>query len=136
MESNSSLPTHIGINNTVQYNTAYKDYVCSSFSPSATLSAPKLLKCETDNTSILPRNVLLATLLYLCSYKLYSNGWWLWKSYVNVVTQICSEFYWYIHTLPQALCTLDTQTWHYTRRFEPSSNFANEGSEVIFQPLF
>ena len=48
---------------------------------------------------LLLRYTSLATLLCLASYEY-------WKCYINIGTQTCSGFYWYIRTLPWVLCAL------------------------------
>ena len=56
--------------------------------------------------SVLPHSTLLATLLWLGSYKYIRSCIQLLKMLHKCCKTDVFGFYWYIHTLPQVLCTL------------------------------
>ena len=73
---------------------------------SATASFPQPLKLET--VMVVSCHIVpclqhcydwVVTSIYVVVYNY-------WKCYINVLTQMCLGFYWYIHTLPRMLRTL------------------------------
>ena len=67
---------------------------------------PKLLRCEIDIV------VSYCIVPYLQRWLVTSSAVHnYWKCYINIVTQMCLGFYWYIHTLPRVLRALGSHTF-------------------------
>ena len=83
--------------------------ISSSLEFLAISSFPQLLRCKTNMVAsyrVVP--YLQCCYAWVVTSSAVHNYW---KCYINVVTRTCSGFYWYIRTLPRALCALGSHAY-------------------------